>query len=167
MEIIYRKAAPEDAVQLLDYLKIVGGESDNLTFGSSGIPLSVEQEKQILAGLERSPHSTMLLACDGGRIVGNACLQGTSNPRFCHRATLAISVRKEFWGRGIGSRLIEALIAYAKQSGLEILSLEVRSDNARAKALYRKFGFSCFGIYHRYFKFGKEYFDVDLMNLSL
>lgn len=39
MEIKIEKAAPEDAEALLEYLKIVGGEMENLTFGPEGIPI--------------------------------------------------------------------------------------------------------------------------------
>ena len=34
MKIKIEKALPEDAVSILEYLKIVGGETDNLTFGA-------------------------------------------------------------------------------------------------------------------------------------
>ena len=43
------RAQAEDAAALLDYLKIVGGETDNLSFGPEGVPLDVEAETQYLA----------------------------------------------------------------------------------------------------------------------
>ena len=55
----------------------------------------------------------------------------------------------------------------ARQTGAELLSLEVRSDNLRAKALYRKFGFRSFGTFPKYFKIGGNYYDVDCMTLDL
>ena len=39
------RARPEDAAALLDYLKIVGGETDNLSFGAEGVPLAPEEEQ--------------------------------------------------------------------------------------------------------------------------
>ena len=44
MGIRIKKAEPSDAAMLLEYLKQVGGESDNLTFGPEGMPFSVEAE---------------------------------------------------------------------------------------------------------------------------
>lgn len=167
MEIIYRQAQPSDAAQLLSYMKAIGGESDNLTFGADGIPFSVEQEAQFLEKLCNSSHSTILLALDGETIVGNGCIDGNGNPRFRHRRNLAISVRKAYWGNGIGSGLMERLIAFARGTGAEVISLEVRSDNDRAKALYRKFGFTSFGVFRKFFKLGEAYFDADYMNLYL
>lgn len=40
------RARPEDAAALLDYLKIVGGETDNLSFGAEGVPLWRRREEQ-------------------------------------------------------------------------------------------------------------------------
>ncbi|MBP3673987.1 MAG: GNAT family N-acetyltransferase [Oscillospiraceae bacterium] len=167
MEIIYREARPEDAQALLDYLKTVGGESDNLTFGAAGIPIPIDREENILENLQKSPHSRMLVALDGDEIVGNASLEGNNHPRFGHRCNFAITVRKSHWGRHIGSGLMERQIAFAKEAGAEIIGLEVRSDNERAIALYHKFGFEKYGSYPKFFKINGEYFDIDYMNLYL
>ena len=167
MEITYREAAPADAAALLDYMKQAGSESDNLSFGPEGLSFSVEQEAAILESIKANPRSIMLLAFDGSEIVGNASIHGSSRPRFSHRYELAITVRKSHWGRGIGTALMVRLIAFAKEIGAEVVSLEVRSDNDRAIALYRKFGFEKFGTYQKFFKFGEAYFDADYMNLYL
>jgi hypothetical protein len=42
--ITIRKAVAADAVQLLEFMKRIGGETDNLTFGGEGLPFSVEDE---------------------------------------------------------------------------------------------------------------------------
>lgn len=167
MEITYREAQAQDAAALLDYMKQIGGESDNLSFGSEGLSFTVEQEEAILDSICKNPHSLMLLAFDGEEIVGNASINGSSHPRFSHRYNLAITVRKSHWGQGIGTALMERLIAFAKETGAEVVSLEVRSDNDRAIALYRKFGFEAFGTYRKFFKFEDTYFDADYMNLYL
>lgn len=167
MRILYREATPADAARLLDYLNTVGSESDNLSFGASGIPLPVEREEDILANLQKSERSTMLLALDGDTIVGNGSIEGSSRPRFSHRRSLAITVRKDHWGQGIGTALMERLIAFCRETGAELISLEVRSDNERAKSLYRKFGFQCFGTFEKYFKINDEYFGADYMTLEL
>ena len=167
MNIVYRSAAASAAARLLEYLKTVGGETDNLTFGAEGIPFTVEQEEALLERIAHSPHSRFFLALDGDRIVGNACVDGSANPRFAHRRNLAITVLRDYWGRGIGSALMERMIGFARESGAELLSLEVRSDNERAKALYRKFGFTSFGTFPKYFKIDGRYCGVDCMTLDL
>lgn len=167
MEITYQEAKPTDAAALLDYMKQVGSESDNLSFGAEGLSFTPEQEAAILESIKSNPRSIMLLAFDGNEIVGNASIHGSSRPRFSHRYELALTVRKSHWGKGIGTALMEQLITFAKEIGAEVISLEVRSDNDRAIALYKKFGFETFGTYRKFFKFDNLYFDAEYMNLYL
>jgi ribosomal protein S18 acetylase RimI-like enzyme len=71
------------------------------------------------------------------------------------------------WGMGIGSAVMEKLIGYAEDHGTEIIELEVRSDNSRARHLYEKFGFRYIGTFPAFFKIGDEYIDFKLMYLDL
>ena len=167
MNITYREAAPEDAAALLDYFRIIGGESDNLTFGSSGLPLTLDQEAEILTVFRSSPHSVFLLALDGDEIVGNASLTGDGNPRFRHRCNLAIAVRRSHWSRGIASGLMEGLLCFARNNGIEVIDLQVRSDHAAAIGLYEKFGFRKIGTFEKFFKVKDRCFDAECMNLYL
>ena len=54
---------------------------------------------------------------------------------------IGMAVAREWRGRGVGSALLEAAIEWARNEGLHKLSLGVFAHNARAIALYRKFGF--------------------------
>lgn len=84
-----------------------------------------------------------------------------------HRAEFGVSVAKSEWGRGVGSALLQKIIEYAKTHRIELVSLEVRSDNKRAIHVYEKFGFRKIGTSPAYFKIDGEYFDFDLMVLDL
>ena len=41
--VIVERARPEDAAELLEFTKIIGAQTDNLTYGSEGVGASVEQ----------------------------------------------------------------------------------------------------------------------------
>lgn len=159
-------ADPADAAAVLAYLASVGGETDNLTFGGEGLPFSVEEEASYIEGFCNSRDKIMLAAKDGDRIVSIASLERLPY-RMSHRAELGISVLREYWGQGIATAAIERLIAFAKENGIEIIELEVRSDNSRAIRLYEKFGFQKLGTYPRFFKIKDDYCDFDMMCLSL
>ena len=58
---------------------------------------------------------------------------------------LSIGVVAEWRGRGIGRRLLEALLGEARRAGIRALSLSVEPDNARAVALYERLGFARLG----------------------
>ncbi len=84
-----------------------------------------------------------------------------------HRADLSISVAKDHWGCEIGTMLMKELIDYAKSHGIELLNLDVRSDNVRAIRLYEKFGFQHIGISPAFFKIEDQYIDFCMMYLDL
>ncbi len=166
MDIIVRDARAEDAERLLEYLKRIGGESDNLTFGAEGLPFSVEDEQKFIERVAADEKSVMLVAFDGDELVGDVSLAGMSR-RMSHRAELGISVVKSHWGQGIGRLLMSRVIDYAKQHGIEIIDLNVRSDNARAIHLYKKFGFVYIGTHPSGKKIKGEDIAIDYMYLDL
>lgn len=168
INIIYREAETSDAGKFLEYCKRVGTESDNLTFGAEGLPFSISQTADYIRKLSGNPDGAMILAFDEGELVGSGIVSTVSGrPRFAHRRELAITVRKDYWGKGIGSGLMNLLIDFCRKSDAEVLELQVRSDNERAIGLYKKFGFEKIGTYKNFFKIGDEYFSADFMNLYI
>ena len=87
--------------------------------------------------------------------------------RMSHRAEFGISVTKSEWGQGIGSALLQKIIDYAKEHTIELINLEVRSDNIRAIHVYEKYGFRKIGTSPAYYKMDGTYYDFDLMVLDL
>ncbi|MRG92674.1 ribosomal protein S18-alanine N-acetyltransferase [Polyangium spumosum] len=53
--------------------------------------------------------------------------------------------------RGIGAVLVEAALAFAVESGVRLVLLEVRRSNEPAIRLYEKFGFSVSGVREKYY----------------
>lgn len=166
MSFTIEPARPEDAGALIEYLRTIGGETDNLTFGAEGLPVTAEEEAEFIRKNSADPRSLMLTAKEDGRIIGDAHIEAFTR-RLSHRAGFGITVLREHWGRGVGCALLERLIAHAQEHDIEIIELQVRSDNARAIRLYEKFGFVKIGHYPRFMKIGQEYVDCDLMNLYL
>ena len=163
-----RKATAADAEKILEYCKIIGEESDNLTFGSEGVSMTVEREKEYLESIIKSEKQLYLIAVMDGEIVGSGVFSGYAKPRLAHRGEISLSVKKSMWGQHIGTRLMEEIIHFAKYTAkTEIITLEVRSDNERAIALYKKFGFETFGTFKGFMKIEGEYIDCDMMRLYL
>ncbi|MGI6117230.1 MAG: GNAT family N-acetyltransferase [Bilifractor sp.] len=165
-EIEIREILPGDAEQTLIFTRKTGGESDNLTFGEEGLPITLSAEQEYLQSVHEDEHSVMMGAFAGKRLIGSGSLSGMPR-RMSHRAELGLSVRKEYWNQGIGSRLLESLIRYARENRIELIYLDVRSDNSSAIHLYKKYGFRKTGSYPAYFKIGDAYYDFDLMVLDL
>jgi L-phenylalanine/L-methionine N-acetyltransferase len=93
-----------------------------------------------------------LVAEVGAQVVGSAGLHPAGwSPRRRHAMQLGISVMTAWHGRGVGSALMQALCAYADGwLGLRRLELDVYADNARAIALYKRFGFEVEGMHRGY-----------------
>ena len=167
MDIVFREALASDAAALLLHQKRVGNETDNLSFDGNTFNISPEKEARFIDRFAKNDNDIMLVALDGETIVGNGIIECERAKRYSHRATLSITVMRDFWGRGIGSRLMEMMIDFSRRSGISVVSLEVRADNERAVALYRKFGFETIGIYKKFFKINDEYHDAYLMQLLI
>lgn len=164
--IIIREATAADAAACMEHSRRVGAETENLSFGADGFPISLEGEKEYIEMMHADPHSVLYVAVRGDEVVGTVSLNGLPR-RMSHRAELGITVLMSEWGKGLGSRLMETVIDFAEKSGIEIIELAVRSDNERAIRLYNKHGFESIGEYKSYFKIDEKYADFKLMNLYL
>jgi ribosomal-protein-alanine N-acetyltransferase len=75
-----------------------------------------------------------------------------------------IAVSPQYQGRGQGRRLMHALIEAARETGVRELFLEVRADNAAARALYVSLGFAEIGRRAGYYQPGS--IDAIVMRLT-
>jgi ribosomal-protein-alanine N-acetyltransferase len=106
--------------------------------------------RQMLVGeLGQQPASRYyLVAEDEGFIVGYAGLLAAGG----QADVLTIAVTTARWGQGIGTAMLDQLLAEAGARGCSEVFLEVRADNVRAQRLYRWRGFIDVGIRHAYYQ---------------
>ena len=163
---VIERAQAEDAAALLAFLKIVGGETENLSYGAEGISLDLAAEQDKLRSQAGSINNVRYLAKADGEIIGTASLS-RKHKRMRHRGELGICVKRAWWSSGAAPALMDALLAFARENGFEQLNLEVRSDNIRAIRLYEKYGFRKLCVFPGFFKIDGQYIDFDLMALEL
>ena len=163
-----RSVEPEDAPLMLQYMKIMLGETPFLLRTPEEFNYTPEEEAGILAGRKDDPRSLMLIAELDGQIIASAdvCSHGAKS-RLLHRGELGISVRKEYWRQGIGSAMMERLIAFAKQAGYEQIELTVESKNHRALGLYIKYGFMIYGTRPHGMKYPDGSYDNDYLMVRM
>ena len=165
--LVFREAEIDDAEEMISYLNIVGGESDNLMHGSEGFKVPVEAVKRRIQASHDADNSIIMIVLAGEKIIARAELDGCSGARLHHNARFSISVRKDYWNMKIGTMLMTKIIERAGKMNLRNIELEVIADNKAAIALYHKMGFSDVGIYRNYWFANNVYSDAIVMQKCL
>ena len=129
---------------------------------------NLETVRKVLAGGEKSPVNFEVGAFAGEKLVGEfGVAQVRPHIKYRHRAVMGISVRKEYWGCGLGSYLMQLAIDQTRTNGFEQLELGVCSDNTRAIHLYEKVGFVRCGIQPRAFKLKDGTYRDEIMMVKM
>jgi RimJ/RimL family protein N-acetyltransferase len=103
-----------------------------------------------------------------GSLVGLAGLQIGLNTKQRHKGYLfSMYVDAAHRGAGIAQGLVEAVVAGAREAGAVVLNLTVTAGNAPAQRLYRRIGFTTYGVERRSLKVGDRFHDDELMALNL
>lgn len=147
--ITIRAANPSDAAAFLALKSTLDSETDLMMFEPGERVTTVEQKRAGLAALASRANSTILVAEEGGELAGYVQADGGEYRRNRHSAHIIIGVRLASAGQGLGTRLLEALDAWAREHGLARLELTVQAHNRAAIALYRKLGFVTEGTRRR------------------
>jgi RimJ/RimL family protein N-acetyltransferase len=155
-----RAAAPGDGAALLAAIAAVQRETDFLGLPDERPPWA-EAPDAHLADLAASGDGAVFIATEGAAIVGYL---GADVPRTasCRGAVyiVAVGIREDRRGRGIGARLLAALEDWARARGAWRLELRVVVDNRRAQALYRRAGFEIEGRLAESFRIGDVRHDM-------
>lgn len=108
-----------------------------------GKPLTKREQLYLLDGMQNHPSSLVMFAVISDEIVGmvtcfvNFSTFNVKKYLYVHD----IIVQKEYRDFGVGRKLMEKCIDIAKEKGYCKVTLEVRDDNVKAKALYESLGF--------------------------
>jgi L-phenylalanine/L-methionine N-acetyltransferase len=104
-----------------------------------------------------------------GRAVGSCTVTrvgSTPDHELGHLGELGILVHRDYRDRGVGAALLRETIG-ACRGKFDLVRLSVFTNNARAIALYRRFGFRSYGREPAAIRRGGTYIDLDLMSLDL
>jgi putative acetyltransferase len=157
MEIVVRRAEPGD------YEAVARNFQDESAYsGTLQLPLpSVEVWRRRMA--DPGDDNYIFVACVGAEVVGHAGLHPTTNrgsPRRAHTLGIGMAVPSAWQGKGVGTALMRTLCDFA-DGWLNVIRLEltVYTDNERAIALYKKFGFVIEGTHKAYALRAGRYVD--------
>lgn len=153
-EFLLRSPRVEDAQELIYYMKAVDGETPYLAREVGEFSFTVEQEEAFIRSTLENTDVCFLVAEYNGHIIGQCSVgRNNSTSRFAHRASMGITVSKNYWNNGIGKTLMKACIAWCQENDIEQLELEVVSKNLSAVSLYLGLGFEITGTKKRALKY--------------
>ena len=95
-----------------------------------------------------------------GQVIGMIGVHREARHRRSHAASLGMAVHDTYAGRGAGAALVAAVVETADSWwNIKRLELDVYADNARAIALYERFGFEREGLRRAYAWRDGDYVD--------
>ena len=153
---IIRRAEPGDAEGLTRLGEAVGSEPEGWLVTTNGW-------REVLRAIRRYPNAAVFVAEDEGRIVGRLSIARDQHPASRHVADLGLMVAMSHRRRGIGTKLLEAALDWARHSEVRKLELHVFPHNEAAIKLYENFGFVQEGYRRGHYRRGTEYVDAILM----
>ena len=65
------------------------------------------------------------------RIVGFSRCEGANLKRLSHKVEFGVCILKEFWGYGMGKRLLQQSIHWADENEIKRISLQVLETNEK------------------------------------
>lgn len=108
-----------------------------------------------------------VLALNKDRVVGSASLHFGEGPKR-HIGEVRLFLAKDYRKRGLGMKMLRALIDLARKHGLIILSAEVIADQTKVVKAFESLGFKSQATLDDYFLFPDgETCDMVLMTMCL
>jgi RimJ/RimL family protein N-acetyltransferase len=155
-----RTAEERDAKEVVRHSNAVGGESPYLDYGEGEFFFTEKEQVQVIRHARAAANGLALVAVVSEEIVGTLTLQGQVSERLKHGAWLGIAVARDFWGTGLSRALMGAGLHWAEgNAGMRVLYLLTHTENARAVALFKKFGFEEQGRLKHMFRSGGRFED--------
>lgn len=164
---LIREIKPEDAESFDLLMKQVETEADFMLMEPGERKGSPEQQRKWLERVDKESNSTVLVAEQGGQLVGYLAVIGGDTRRTKRSAYLVIGILKEYTGRGIGTNLFQRLEEWAITHNILRLELTVVIQNEAGVSLYKKMGYEIEGIKRNSLMIDGTLFDQYFMSKLL
>jgi ribosomal protein S18 acetylase RimI-like enzyme len=159
-----RRATPDDAEAISAVWEAVCAER---IYTAVNRPFTPQQERDFIASL--SDREGTFVAEVDGHIVGFQSLDlwAKYTDSFDHVGVMGSIISPQWRREGIGQRLAEHTLDFARANGYEKIVIYVRAGNTGAQAFYRNLGFVQKGVLARQVKIDGQYEDEVFMELFL
>lgn len=145
--VTFRHCVSDDVLAFLAFQPTVAAETTNTLQVVGRVPDRAKITEAWESNI-KDPVALRLGAFAGDRLVGQLGFYPEHQPRHPwtkHMGRFGMMVLKEFWGEGIGRRLLEIMEAHARTVGINRIEALVRSKNERGVRLYTRMGYDIEG----------------------
>ncbi|HWU43279.1 MAG TPA: GNAT family N-acetyltransferase [Bdellovibrio sp.] len=141
-------------------------ENHHSTFNTQKV--SVDDRKDWFSRYhEIGPHR-LLVAEEGKKILGYACSSiYRDHPAFSETVETSIYLASDSRGKGVGTKLYEALFERLKGERLHLAVVGIALPNEPSIQLHKKLGFEEVGVFKEYAKVNGQYFSSVWMQKRL
>jgi RimJ/RimL family protein N-acetyltransferase len=165
-EAVVRSAVPGDAGRLRRLIDAVAAEPDVALLVLPG-QFGVGAWRRRITDAAADPHSLLLVAEAGQRLVGNLGLRPDPHPCSAHVVTIGMSVGRSWRALGVGGSLLEIAADWAQRHGCRKITLSVFPHNTAAIRFYEAKGFVREGLRRGQFVRAGKRLDEVLMGRLL
>jgi ribosomal protein S18 acetylase RimI-like enzyme len=164
MQVAIRRATPDDAEAISAVWETVCAER---IYTAVNRPFTPQQERDFIASL--SDREGTFVAEVNDHVVGFQSLDlwAKYTDSFDHVGVMGSIISPQWRRKGIGQRLAEHTLDFARANGYEKIVIYVRAGNTGAQAFYRNLGFVQKGVLARQVKIDDQYEDEVFMELFL
>ena len=119
--VVFRSGENKDAADLIAYMKQTAMETDYLLREVEEIRLDEAMERRFIEANQTPSKDVMIVILVDGILAGSCSVSGKGMlSRIRHRCELALALKKDCWGAGIGTKTME-LFADAVKSAKTVV----------------------------------------------
>jgi RimJ/RimL family protein N-acetyltransferase len=162
-EITIRPAAPDDSCAIIDTVRSNANERSYVLMEQYGKDSAAERE--YISSLDTAKN-LLIVAAAGNEVVGClAALQADSGVRAetSHILHIGLHLKEQFRGIGIGARLLDYSVEWAREAGFHKLETNIFTTNQRSLSMFKKAGFAQEGVRQNRIRMGADFISEVLM----
>ncbi|ELZ54708.1 GNAT family acetyltransferase [Haloferax sp. ATCC BAA-646] len=164
LDVTIRMAQNVDLESLVDAIHEVADEGRYIE--AETVADLLDHEEVVLRHNEVSSRM-VFVATVGDELAGWVHLDLPEAEKLSHTAVLTVGTRPEFRGHGIGSKLLDRGVDWARERGFEKLYNSVPATNEEAIAFLEGHGWETEAVRDAHYKIDGDYVDEVMMAVSL
>jgi uncharacterized cupin superfamily protein/RimJ/RimL family protein N-acetyltransferase len=160
--LVLRHCTPQDAPVYPEFQQKIAKETHNTMQVPGNLP-DLEKVRKNWAQCIEEPMFLRVGAFDGTRLVGMISVYPPrfgEHPWVKHVVGFGMMIIEEFWGQGLGKKLMQVMDEFCLSKGVSRIEAEVRTENSRGLQLYLRMGFKVEGLARKASFFNGRYHDV-------